>query len=65
MTALESSIDFAPLLGELRTTFAEGTTKPLGWRVEQLRALLRLVEENDVELLAALATDLGKPRLEG
>ena len=42
-----------------------GTTKPLGWRVEQLKGMLRLLDEGEAELLAALAADLGKPRLEG
>src|SRR5215213_5018863 len=65
MTVPGTDLDFGPLLGELRATFAEGTTKPLGWRVEQLKGLLRLVQESEDELLAALAQDLGKPRLEG
>jgi aldehyde dehydrogenase (NAD+) len=65
MTVTQTGLDFGPLVDELRATFAEGTTKPLGWRFEQLRALLRLVEEAEDELLAALAQDLGKPRLEG
>jgi len=65
MTALEARLDFAPLVDELRATYADGTTRPLGWRVEQLHGLLRLLDEGEAELLAALATDLGKPRVEG
>ena len=65
MTATETRVDFGPLVRDLRATFAEGTTKPLGWRVEQLKGLLRLVEESEDELLSALAADVGKPRLEG
>jgi len=65
MTATETGLDFGPLLGELRATYAEGTTRPLGWRVDQLKGLLRLLEEGEGELLGALAADLGKPRLEG
>ena len=65
MTATETGLDFGPLVDELRGTYAEGTTRPLGWRVEQLKNLLRLLEEGEDELLAALAADLGKPRLEG
>jgi aldehyde dehydrogenase (NAD+) len=64
MTATEARLDFAPLLAELRATYAEGTTRPLGWRVEQLKGLLRLLDEGEADLLAALAADLGKPRLE-
>ena len=65
MTATDTGLDFGPLLDELRATYADGTTRPLGWRVEQLKGLLRLLEEGEDELLAALAADLGKPRLEG
>jgi len=65
MTALETSLDFGPLVRELRATYAEGTTRPLGWRVEQLRGLLRLLDEGEAELLDALTADLGRPRVEG
>jgi len=65
MTTLETSLDFAPLVDRLRATHAGGVTRPLGWRVEQLQGLLRLLDEGEADLLAALALDLGKPRLEG
>jgi len=65
MTAITTSVDFAPRLDDLRATFAAGTTKPLGWRVAQLHGLLRVLTEGEGELLAALAADLGKPRVEG
>ncbi len=65
MTATGTSLDFGPLVDELRVTYAQGTTRPLGWRVDQLKALLRLLEDGEAELLDALAADLGKPRLEG
>ena len=65
MTALEAGLDFAPLVAAQRATYGAGTTWPLGWRVQQLQGLLRLLEEAEDELLAALAADLGKPRLEG
>ena len=65
MTATDTGLDFGPLLDSLRATYAEGTTRPLGWRVDQLKNLLRLLEEGEEEVLAALAADLGKPRLEG
>ncbi len=65
MTLTGAEVDFAPLVAGLRATYAEGTTRPLGWRVEQLKGLLRLLEEGEAELLAALAADVGKPRVEG
>jgi len=65
MTAVETDRDFAPLVGELRATYDAGTTRPLGWRMEQLHGLLRLLDEGETELLDALQADLGKPRTEG
>ncbi|HXH35749.1 MAG TPA: aldehyde dehydrogenase family protein [Plantibacter sp.] len=44
----------------LRQTFDRGTTKPLAWRLRQLRALKRLLVERGGELEQALSTDLGK-----
>jgi aldehyde dehydrogenase (NAD+) len=44
----------------LRSSFDAGTTKPLAWRIRQLRALRALLIENGTELEHALAQDLGK-----
>lgn len=65
MTATGSRLDFAPLVEGMRATFERGSTRPLGWRVQQLQGLLRLLDEGEAELLTALAADLGKPRVEG
>ncbi len=65
MTATGTGLDFGPLVAELRATYDEGSTRPLGWRVDQLKGLLRLLDEGEGELLQALAADLGKPRMEG
>lgn len=48
----------------LRATFKSGRTRPLEWRREQLQGLRRMLVEREPELLAALATDLGKPPAE-
>ena len=48
-----------------RAAFDRGVTRPIAWRRAQLEALLTLLEEGEDRLLAALATDVGKPRLEG
>ena len=48
----------------LRATFRSGRTRPLEWRLEQLAALVRLVEEREAEFAAALAQDLGRPPVE-
>ena len=48
----------------LRATFRSGRTRPLEWRLAQLAALVRLVEEGESEFAAALAQDLGRPPVE-
>ena len=49
----------------LRVAYDRGVTRPLAWREKQLRQLVRMLEENERQLLDALAVDLGKPRVEG
>ncbi|KAM0915425.1 hypothetical protein ACQ4PT_010834 [Festuca glaucescens] len=51
-------------LGELRSTFESGRTRPLAWRQDQLRGLLRLLAEKEEEAFRALHDDLGKHRAE-
>lgn len=48
-----------------RAAFARGITRPIAWRQRQLDALSILLEEGEEAILDAVATDLGKPRLEG
>lgn len=55
----------APVTTRMRASFDSGRTRPLAWRKGQLLAMRRLLAEREGELLAALATDLGKPALEG
>ncbi|WP_183099490.1 aldehyde dehydrogenase family protein [Nocardioides pelophilus] len=52
------------LVTRLRTTFDSGRTRDLDWRRDQLRALSRMLTDNEDALLTALAQDLGKPRFE-
>ncbi|GAC1478818.1 MAG: aldehyde dehydrogenase family protein [Acidimicrobiales bacterium] len=59
------SLDAADVVARLRGTFSTGRTRPLAWRKAQLEGLRRLLTEGEAELLAALATDLGKPAVEG
>jgi aldehyde dehydrogenase (NAD+) len=53
------------LVAKLRQSYDAGRTRPIEWRREQLRRLKTMLAEGEDELLAALAADLGKPRLEG
>ncbi|HXC51800.1 MAG TPA: aldehyde dehydrogenase family protein [Candidatus Limnocylindrales bacterium] len=54
----------AAIPGRLRKTFRSGRTRPIAWRLEQLRAVEKLLRENSEALQKALASDLGKPALE-
>lgn len=45
---------------ELRKSFNTNKTKTLEWRVAQLKALERLLVENENEICVALKTDLNK-----
>ena len=49
----------------LRNSYNEGVTRPLAWRKDQLEQMVKMLEENESAFLDALATDLGKPRVEG
>ena len=48
-----------------RDVFRRGVTRPLNWRRRQLQQMRRMLVEHEDEFLDALATDLGKPRIEG
>lgn len=49
---------------ELREAYESGRTRSLAWRQAQLRGLLRLLEEKEVEAFQALHKDLGKHHAE-
>ncbi|MET7797124.1 aldehyde dehydrogenase family protein [Streptomyces decoyicus] len=53
-------LDTAAVVGRLRRTFATRRTAAPDWRRGQLTALRSLLTDHSDELLAALATDLGK-----
>ncbi len=48
----------------MRALVDGGTTRPLAWRLEQLQLLARLLESGETRMLAALASDLGRPAME-
>ncbi|KAI3777308.1 hypothetical protein L1987_47107 [Smallanthus sonchifolius] len=49
---------------ELRLTFKSGKTRSVGWRKTQLRAILRLIHENEDTLFQLLKSELGKHPVE-
>ncbi|MGB9250611.1 MAG: aldehyde dehydrogenase family protein [Mycobacterium sp.] len=56
--------DVAKTVARLRRTFATGRTRNLEWRKEQLRALERLMVENETAIADALDKDLGRSPFE-
>ncbi|HEY2449061.1 MAG TPA: aldehyde dehydrogenase family protein, partial [Mycobacterium sp.] len=56
--------DVAKTVARLRETFATGRTRNLEWRKEQLRALKRLMDENETKIANALEKDLGRSPFE-
>ncbi|XP_067916286.1 aldehyde dehydrogenase family 3 member B1-like [Heterodontus francisci] len=55
---------FADSLLRLRNTFTSGKTRPLEFRISQLNALIRLLQENETSLLNVLYNDLHKCKFE-
>ena len=51
-------------LSRLRSTFKSSKTRDYAWRMSQLRALKRMLEENDQAISSALWQDLGKSPFE-
>ncbi|GMJ15193.1 aldehyde dehydrogenase 4, aldehyde dehydrogenase 3H1 [Hibiscus trionum] len=49
---------------ELRDSFVAGKTKTYEWRRTQLAAMLKMMDENEPQIVAALSDDLSKPELE-
>ncbi|KAJ3646381.1 hypothetical protein Zmor_023971 [Zophobas morio] len=52
------------LVATLRNSYSSGVTKNVTFRLNQLKALLRLYEENASQIVAAVAQDLRKPKNE-
>ncbi|MGW7212063.1 aldehyde dehydrogenase family protein [Streptomyces collinus] len=54
----------ADVVARLRATFRTGRTKPVEWRMTQLRRLRDMLTENGADLAAVLHADLGKSTTE-
>jgi aldehyde dehydrogenase (NAD+) len=63
-TTATASSDVAKTVARLRQTFATGKTRSVEWRKEQLRALKRLMVENETKIADALDKDLGRSPFE-
>lgn len=65
-TAPESSVpSVSALLTEQRQFFATGATKPLDFRLQQLRRLKAAILERQTDIVEAAKADLGRPEYEG
>ena len=58
------STDIAATVARLRQTFATGRTRNVEWRKRQLLQLQKLMDENEAQIAAALAEDLGRKPFE-
>lgn len=61
-TTITASI--ADTVATLRATVASGRTRDIDWRRTQLRAVQRLITENEAKIIAALAADLDRKPFE-
>ena len=57
-------MELEAVLNEARERFESGKTRSLSWRTSQLKALMKLLRENEEEILSVLKEDLGKHRVE-
>ncbi|MEU9808695.1 aldehyde dehydrogenase family protein [Mycobacterium sp. NPDC050853] len=56
--------DIPDAVARVRREFASGRTRDRAWREKQLRNLIRLLDEQEDQIAAALASDLGRSRAE-
>jgi len=54
---------FEVMVGELRSNFRTGKTKSLEWRKQQIRQLIKMVQENVDSIQKAVKEDLGGARV--
>lgn len=53
-------LSLCQMVSDLRTVFRSGRTRAFEWRLQQLKGLLSLMEENQDKLCDALYKDLHK-----
>jgi hypothetical protein len=58
----ETTVAAVPhIVKDLQRTVRSGITRTAEWRIQQLRAILKLVQENEERIIQVLAQDIGKP----
>ncbi|XP_043671776.1 aldehyde dehydrogenase, dimeric NADP-preferring isoform X2 [Vespula pensylvanica] len=58
------AVNYADIVQSTRDTFFSGKTRPLEWRIKQLKQMLRMLEECTPEIISALASDLRRSKFE-
>lgn len=56
--------DIPDAMAQVRREFASGRTRDRAWRAKQLRNMIRMLDEQEDQIAAALADDLGRSRTE-
>ncbi|XP_071859600.1 aldehyde dehydrogenase type III isoform X2 [Bombus fervidus] len=56
--------DYANLVERTRNVFLNGKTRPLEWRLKQLKQAQLMIKECEQEIISALASDLHKSKFE-
>ncbi|KAK0177982.1 hypothetical protein PV328_001972 [Microctonus aethiopoides] len=56
--------NYADLVQRTRDAFASGKTRPLKWRIQQLKQLQKMLEENAEQFHTALKSDLRRSKFE-
>ncbi|XP_070158709.1 aldehyde dehydrogenase family 3 member A2 isoform X5 [Polyergus mexicanus] len=56
--------NYADVVQRLRDTFQRGKSKPIEWRIKQLKQVLRMITETNSDIIAALASDLHRSKFE-
>ncbi|KAK7301402.1 hypothetical protein RJT34_12265 [Clitoria ternatea] len=52
------------MVKDMRATFDSGNTRSYGWRCSQLKALIKLSEDHEQDIVRALHSDLSKSETE-
>ncbi|XP_025270976.1 aldehyde dehydrogenase, dimeric NADP-preferring isoform X1 [Camponotus floridanus] len=58
------SENYADVNQRLRDAFNRGKSKPIEWRIKQLKQILRMITETSSDIIAALASDLHRSKFE-
>ncbi|XP_046745808.1 aldehyde dehydrogenase, dimeric NADP-preferring isoform X2 [Diprion similis] len=56
--------NYADIVQRSRDAFLSGKTRPLKWRIQQVKAFIKMIDENVADIHAALTTDLRRCKYE-